>query len=241
MRAVLPVLVILGVVVIAPARAAEAAPSDVAGIDSLLEAAAVTTDATPTIVFAIADATGSHGTAYGYSELAYNTVAGAVYTHVLLVAADDYDTPTIAALAAADVVHNALVAHGIATVAERRAWPASTTTVVAGSLLSTELFGPPSDPNDETTPPMSRPMAIASVAINSPLAYGYTYRAVRDFQSGHNALGALNITGAVVATSFAVNAITDTSRPRLHGVAPTVVDDGHGDIALGLGVHGRLR
>jgi hypothetical protein len=220
-------------IVLASVTSARAAPSDV-NLDGLVDAL-VGGDAAVATCFGIADLAGARGTAYGAGEIAYNATAATAYAHVLL-DADDGREALVGAAGAA--VHDALVLHGIATIAAQRAWPLSTTLVFGGTLLSTELFFPPPDDDDDDPP--SRGRGIAAIAVNAPLALGYGYRAYRDFHTGHNGLGAANVTGAVLVSTMAGMYLT-AKHPHTHGVTPTVVDDGHGDLALGLGFRGRMR
>ncbi len=220
-------------ILLASVTSARAAPSDV-NLDGLLDAL-VGADGVIAAGFGIADLAGARGTGYGAGEIAYNATAATAYAHVLLDADDGHEAVVGAAGA---VVHDALVLHGVATIAAQRAWPLSTTLVFGGTLLSTELFFPP--PDDDNDDPPSRHRAIAAVAANAPLALGYAYRAYRDFHTGHSGLGGANVTGAVLVSTMASMYVT-AKHPHTHGVTPTVVDDGHGDVALGIGIHGRLR
>jgi hypothetical protein len=222
--------------VFASVTSAHAAPSDV-NLDGLLDAL-VGGDTAVATGFAIADLAGARGTAYGASEVYYNAAAATAYTHVLLWA--DGDRKTLVVAAAVDVAHDALVVHGIATIAAQRAWPTSTTLVFGGTLLSTELFFPPPGEDDGDDDPPSLRRAIAAVAVNAPLALGYGYRAWHDFHTGHNGLGAANVTGAVLVSTMA-SMYFAARHPHTHGVTPTVIDDGRGDVGLGIALRGRLR
>ncbi|HEX4417751.1 MAG TPA: hypothetical protein VH165_07620 [Kofleriaceae bacterium] len=227
-------------------NAADAAPSDVSGIAWMFGVAVVASDAIPTLVFAIDDVATGHSTGYGAGELAYNASVGTAFVQIAL-HADDADELAIGAFGSA--VHGALAMHGLATIAERRHWPVSTTLVAAGSLVSGAVFLPGVDGDGDGdgagagagagAESRSTGYRVAEVAVNAPLAAGYAYRAYVDCRAGHAGLAALAIAGGTVATELAIDGLHPTHR-HLHalartGLAPTLVDDGR-DVALGIGV-----
>jgi hypothetical protein len=239
--------IVLSVIMLGLAgNAADAAPSDVSGIAWMFGVAVVASDAIPTLVFAIDDVATGHSTGYGAGELAYNASVGTAFVQIAL-HADDSDELVIGAIGSA--VHGALAGHGLATIAERRHWPVSTTLVAAGSLVSGAVFLPgvdgDGDGNGDGDGDGSRSTGyrVADVAVNAPLAAGYAYRAYVDCRAGHAGHAALAIAGGVIATELAIDGLHQPHR-HLHalartGLAPTLVDDGR-DVALGLGVDRRL-
>ncbi len=226
------IAVATSVILMGLAAKAEAAPSDVSGIATLFEAAGMVSDAVPTLVLAIDDVAAGHSTGYGIGELAYNAAVGTAYVQIALHADD---TPGLVVGGIGSAVHGALAMHGLATIAEHRRWPASTTWVAVGSLVAGELFLPGADGDGAH----GLAYRSAQVALDGALAAGYGYRAYVDGRAGHAGLTALAVAGGVLAAELAVDGMAPSHR-RLQavaraGLAPMLVDDGRA-VALGLGV-----